>query len=135
MFNASRFFHQLGVYPPHQDRMVIISPRGLEYSNVALIGFKNSPAYAQPYINDIVIFSNSDKEHLRHLETILKILNKYRIHIRAQKSFASFPSVKLLRYVVDSKGIRKTDDRIQAFKKLTFPYSLHDLEMYLGIGG
>ncbi|KDN68219.1 hypothetical protein CSUB01_12682 [Colletotrichum sublineola] len=29
MFDASGFFHQLGVYPQHRNRMVMISPRGL----------------------------------------------------------------------------------------------------------
>ena len=99
---------------------MIILPWGLEVSNIVLIGFKNSPIYAQrfidgtffeyrhfmrAYIDDIVIFSNTAEEHLQHIETVLRILDKNRICISPGKSFAAYPSVNLLGYIVSSKGI------------------------------
>ncbi|KAL0937786.1 uncharacterized protein CTRU02_207517 [Colletotrichum truncatum] len=130
--------------------MAVISPRGIEISNVVLMGFKNSPAYAQrfmdrifqdhkhfvrAYIDDIVIFSDTDENHLKHVETVLNIINNNRLNIAAKKSFAGFPSVKLLGHIVDGQGIRRTDDRIAAFKNLRFPKNLSDLEKYLGMAG
>ena len=43
--DATSFFYQFGVYPPYRDRFTLISPRGLERLTVALIGYRNSPAY------------------------------------------------------------------------------------------
>ncbi len=150
ILDAAGFFHQLPVHPDHQDRMVMISPRGLEQSNVVLMGFKNSPAFAQrfmdrllrdyrdfvkAYIDDICIFSDTAEEHLQHLETVLRILEESRIHISAAKSFAAYPSVKLLGYTVDGNGIQRTEDRIEAFRKLKKPETLLELETYLGMAG
>ncbi|KAI0452821.1 hypothetical protein F5B21DRAFT_481773 [Xylaria acuta] len=41
--DCSRFPHQLPVWPGHRNRMATMSPRGLEVSKVALMGFCNSP--------------------------------------------------------------------------------------------
>ena len=115
-----------------------------------MMGFKNSPAFAQrfmdrlfrgkerfvrAYIDDIVIFSETKEEHLQHLQSVMDVLDKARVHISAPKSFAAYPAVRLLGYVVDSEGVAKTDDRIAAFKKIKFPETLDDLEHYLGMAG
>lgn len=149
-FDATGFFFQLPVKHEHRNRMVVISPRGLERSNVALMGFRNSPAFAQRfmdrlfrehrsfvrvYIDDIVIFSDNHADHEEHLRIVMDILDKARIHISAAKSFAAYPAIRLLGHVVDGKGIAKTDDRIEAFKKLAFPRTLEALETYLGMAG
>ena len=65
----------------------------------------------------------------------MNILDKARIYISAAKSFVVYPTIRLLGYIVDGKGIAKTDDRIEAFKKLTFPRTLEALETYLGMAG
>lgn len=150
MFDASAFFFQLPVYGPHRDRMVIVSPRGLEVSNVVLMGFKNSPSFAQrymdrlffkhrhfvrAYIDDIVIFSDTEEEHLQHVEQVLQLIDENRLNISAAKSFAAYPAVRLLGYVVDGNGISRTEDRIQAFKDIKFPDNLDSLETYLGMAG
>jgi hypothetical protein len=146
--DATSFFFQLPVLTKHRNRMVIITPRGLERSNVALMGCRNSPAFAQrfmdrlffdhrhfvrAYIDDIIIFSDTTEEHAQHLDMVLGILDKARVHISAAKSFVAYPAVRLLGYVVDGSGVTKTEDRIDAFRKLEFPNTLADLETYLGM--
>ncbi|XP_035229675.1 uncharacterized protein LOC118201644, partial [Stegodyphus dumicola] len=41
--------------------------------------------FAQAYIDDIIIFSNTFEEHLKHLETILKILEQLKFSVRLSK--------------------------------------------------
>ncbi|PFH55169.1 hypothetical protein XA68_10520 [Ophiocordyceps unilateralis] len=83
--DARSFFHQFLVHPDHRERFTVVSHRGLERSVVALMGYKNSPAYAQRfidhilrdyseyaagYIDDIVIYSNTAKEYLNYLKLL-----------------------------------------------------------------
>ncbi|AEO56283.1 hypothetical protein MYCTH_2056182, partial [Thermothelomyces thermophilus ATCC 42464] len=89
--------------------------------------------FIRVYINDIMIFSKIEEEYLKHLYTVYKILDKAYIYISIAKSFIGYLAVRLLRYIVNSKGIAKTDDRIATFKKLKFPDTLDSLEHYLGI--
>ena len=91
--------------------------------------------FVKAYIDDIVVFSSSPKEHLKYLKIVLEIIDKARLYISTPKSFAGYPVVRLLGYIVNGEGTAKTDDWIAAFKKLKFPNTLDDLEHYLGIAG
>ncbi|AEO55087.1 hypothetical protein MYCTH_2054232, partial [Thermothelomyces thermophilus ATCC 42464] len=91
--------------------------------------------FVKVYINDIIIFSKIEEEYLKYLYTIYEILNKAYIYISVAKSFIGYLAVRLLRYIVNGKGITKTDDRIATFKKLKFLDTLDNLEHYLRIAG
>ncbi|AEO69039.1 uncharacterized protein THITE_2054272, partial [Thermothielavioides terrestris NRRL 8126] len=73
------------------------------------------------------------EEYLKYVETVLDILDKVYIYISIEKSFVAYPSVRLLSYIVNSKGVAKIDDIIAIFKKLKFPNTFETLEQYLGI--
>lgn len=148
VFDATAFFYQLPLWGPHKNRMVVMSPRGLEVSNVCLMGFKNSPAFAQrfmdqtlfsykdfcrAYIDDVVIFSDTEEEHLSDVDTILKHFEDIGLSLSAKKSFCGYTSIRLLGLKVDGFGIAITQDRTQAIQKLKFPHTLADLETYLGM--
>lgn len=150
IFDARGFFHQLPIYAAHRNWMVVISERGLEVSNVVLIGFKNAPSFGQSfmdrlffrhrdfirvYIDDIVVFSDTFEEHIEHLCTLFETLTKHRLRISAEKSFIGYPAVKLLGYIVDGNGTQKTEDRLQAFAKLRMAENLADLKIYIGMVG
>ncbi|AEO57771.1 hypothetical protein MYCTH_2062716, partial [Thermothelomyces thermophilus ATCC 42464] len=89
--------------------------------------------FVKVYIDNIIIFSKIKEEHLEHLRTVYKILNKACIYISVAKSFTGYLAIRLLRYMVNNKGIAKTDDHITTFKKLKFPDTLNSLEHYLRI--
>jgi hypothetical protein len=148
--DATSFFFQFLVHPQHRDRFTIVSHRGLERSTVALMGFRNSPAYAQrfmdqllkehktycrAFIDDIIIYSDSFDEHLYHLETIFKLFQDKNIAISPSKSCVGYPSIELLGFYVDAFGMANTDYRIQGFKDISFPNTLKSLEGYLGAAG
>ena len=52
--DTSAFFHQLLVAARHHNRFTIVSHRGLEQSIVAPMGFRNSPAYAQRFMDALL---------------------------------------------------------------------------------
>ncbi|AEO53726.1 hypothetical protein MYCTH_2050101, partial [Thermothelomyces thermophilus ATCC 42464] len=87
--------------------------------------------FVRVYINDIIIFSKIEEEYLEYLYTVYEISNKAYIYISIAKSFIGYLAIRLLRYVINSKGITKTDNRITAFKKLKFLNTLDSLEHYL----
>ncbi|AEO60428.1 hypothetical protein MYCTH_2066192, partial [Thermothelomyces thermophilus ATCC 42464] len=89
--------------------------------------------FIRVYINDIIIFSKTEEEYLEYLYTIYKILNKAYIYISTTKSFIGYLAIRLLRYIINGKGITKTNDYIATFKKLKFLDTLDSLEHYLEI--
>lgn len=119
--------------------MTIISPRGLEVSNVALMGFRNSGPYAQrfmdqrlrpyedfvnAYIDDVVIYSYTAKQHEQHLRKVFKLFEEIGLALNPKKSFLGYPSVKLLGFTVDGSRIAIPESRVEAIKKIKMPTNL-----------
>lgn len=148
--DASSFFHQLPVWPGHRNRMVIISPRGLEVSNVVLMGFCNSPGHSQrfmdrhlrpfkdfadAFIDDVIVASDTAEEHVEHLAKVLGMFDDLGLALSAKKSFLGYPAVVLLGFLVDGLGMSITEDRLLALRKLECPTDLGALEKYIGMTG
>ena len=114
------------------------------------MGFRNSPAYVQrmidnilrkhraysrAYVDDITIYSMTKQDHLRHLQAVFSTLNDRNIKLAPKKSFIGYPSIKLLGQRVDALGLSTAEEKLTAISQLEFPKNLKDLETYLGMMG
>ncbi|QIX00238.1 hypothetical protein AMS68_005755 [Peltaster fructicola] len=149
--DCTKFFHQLPVAKEDRHKFTVVTHRGQEQYNVALMGYKNAPPYAQrqidrllresgiafakAFIDDIIVFSKSLQEHLGHLHYLFSVLQDYKITLSGDKSNLGFPSLNLLGQRVDAYGLRTTSDKLAAIKNLSFPSTLKDLETYIGMTG
>jgi hypothetical protein len=89
-------------------------------------------AYARAYIDNIVIFSNTLEEHLKHLHNVFITLKRMRICLSSEKSFLTYSSVQLLEQWVDALELA-IEDKLVAIAGLCFSISLSQLEKYLGL--
>ena len=148
--DAASFFYQFLVRHRDRYKLTVGSHRGQETFNCALMGYRNSPSYAQrtidrilrkhrryarAYIDDIVIFSTTLEEHLAHLRAVFTTLLEFDVCLSPRKSFLGYPSVQLLGQRVDALGMATDDDKLEAIAKLAFPKTLRQLEHYLGLTG
>ncbi|TAQ84474.1 hypothetical protein B7494_g7190 [Chlorociboria aeruginascens] len=147
--DATSFFFQWRVHPESRKYLTVVSHRGQETFNVAIMGFRNSPAYCQrkmdsffrgltfakAYIDDIIVASRTFEAHLEHLRTIFGILLHRHITVKAKKLFLGFPSALVLGQKVTALGLSTTEERLEAIRRLTFPQTLKHLETYLGMTG
>ena len=146
---CSFFYHWL-VKREHRYCLTVLSHRGQETFKVAVMGYRNSPAYVQQmidrilrpfqtfaraYVDDIVIFSNSFEDHIKHLHQVFKTLTYYNICLAPEKSFLGYPSVALLGQRVDAFGLTTSADKLAAIARLAFLQTLHQLDHYLGLTG
>ena len=148
--DAAAFFYQWWVKYHHRHRLTVSSHRGQETFNVPVMGYRNSPAYVQrmidrilrpfrhfcrAYVDDIVIFSTSLEEHVKHLTMVFGALSDMNIHLAPAKAFLGYPSVQLLGQHVDALGLATAEDKLAAIRNLEFPKTLAALERYLGMTG
>ena len=148
--DATGYFHQFNVRRSDRHKLTVVSHRGQEQYNVALMGYKGSPPYVQrqtdnmlrpfykfarAYIDDIVVFSRTLDDHLEDLSEIFHLCEVRRITLSPNKSFLGYPSVSLLGQRVDSLGLSTSEEKIKAIQALRFPRTLRDLEIYLGMTG
>lgn len=150
--NYASFFYQFPVTRKDRYKLIVISYRGQEQYNIAVIGYKNVPAYAQrqiegvlrtsncirfakPFIDDIVIQEKRLEGYLLDLDKLFSSLDKRSITLSGLKAFLSFLSVILLGQYVDGLGVSTSADKLAAINALSFPKTVRDLEIYLGLTG
>ena len=148
--DAVGWFYQFSVQHKDRHKLTVVSHRGQEEFGVALMGYKGTPPYVQrqtdrllrPYrkfarafMDDIIIFSSTLKEHVAHLRQLFDTFRLKRVSLAPSKSFLGYPSVILLGQRVDSLGMSTSEEKIAAITSLLFPINLRDLEIFLGLTG
>ena len=66
------------------------------------------------YLDDILIFSKSEKEHREHVKRVFKRLDEYEWHVKAKKCALFLPEVEFLGHVVSRDGVKVAVDKVEA---------------------
>ncbi len=145
--NIKNFFHQFLVAPKNREKLTIVSYKEQETYNIAIINFKNSPAYiqrlidkilhpfsfARVFIDNVVIYSKTLDDHVRHLKTILNLFQERYIILNPNKSFIAYPSVELLKQRVNNFNLFTSTEKLATIQNLEFPRTLKKLKTYLNL--
>ena len=73
------------------------------------------------YIDDMVVKSKVESDHVHDLENIFDILRKYKLRLNASKCSFGVESGKFLGYMVTHRGIEVNPDQIKAINNLQPP--------------
>ena len=84
------------------------------------------------YIDDIIIFSRSKKEHLYYLDRILQLLEDLGVTLSIAKCHFGYPSIKVLEHHVSWLGLSIVEEKTKAIWNLDYSEYLRDLETELG---
>jgi len=66
------------------------------------------------YLNDILVYSKTKKEHVQHVKKILQTLKKVDLCIKSEKSEFHVQSVQFLKFIVTSQNLRMNSKKIEA---------------------
>jgi hypothetical protein len=150
ILDAIAMFFQWRVRKDHRCRICVVSHRGQECYNVAPMGYCNSPAYVQRfmdnllrefrefcriYIDDMIVSSMTLADHVEYLGRVLSKLENHNILLSLTKAYVGFPLVKLLGRRVNSLGLSTPEEKAAAIADTPFPKTLSALETWLGMVG
>jgi len=68
------------------------------------------------YLNDILIYLKTKKEHIKHVIAVLKILEKTNMRINGAKSMFHVQRVNFLGYIFITDGIKMDSVKIAAIR-------------------
>jgi hypothetical protein len=98
--------------------------------DIAFIGDKDK--FVVIYLDEITIFSKSDKEHCHHLKKFLLKCRRFGLSLNPKKYFFAMKEGKLLGHIVSSKGVRINSSLVEAIQTLSFPISKNGVQSFLG---
>src|SRR5882672_2140496 len=92
--------------------------------------FGNLP-FAQAYIDDIIIYSTSLNDHFEHIKQVITILNHNNLKLNIEKCHFGFEKLRLLGFVVSSKGRMVDPEKITNAQSWPVPITIKELQSLL----
>ena len=107
--------------PPTFQRAMSITLAGLDHCAIV-------------YIDDILIYSNSEEEHLQHLEAVFAALAKECYHMRLNKCEFMKTEVEFLGHRLTPEGIQTQLEKVEAIQKWPVPFTTaKQAKSFLGV--
>ncbi|UYV66573.1 hypothetical protein LAZ67_4002149, partial [Cordylochernes scorpioides] len=89
--------------------------------------------FAYAYIDDVLIASDSEYQHVSHLQQLFGRLRDYGLTINETKCTFGQPSVKFLGFIITNAGISPDPQRVQAIKDIPIPDTVGKFRRFLGM--
>ncbi|SPC65773.1 related to pol protein [Ustilago sp. UG-2017b] len=121
---------------------------GLYEYLVMPFGLANAPAHFQSFINDIfrdiigvyvvvylddfLIFSDTEESHVKHVTEVLTRLRSNRLFAKLSKCEFHTKTVEFLGYIIKPTGIEMDPGKVCTVKEWPMPESIHDIQWFLG---
>ena len=100
------------------------------YMNEALAGLVDVSCIV--YLDDILIFSDTEEEHVRHVKEVLQRLRQAKLFVKLSKCEWHTKRTEYLGYIVSPEGISIDNDRVQTILSWPKPKSVHDIRVFIG---
>ncbi|XP_050522940.1 uncharacterized protein LOC126895280 [Daktulosphaira vitifoliae] len=85
------------------------------------------------YLDDCVAFGKSFESHLHSLELTFQRFLKYNLKLKPSKCRFGYQELKVLGNIIDTKGIRPTQQGIETIQKFPQPKTIKQLRSFLGL--
>ena len=143
-------FYAVPLTPRAQQISAFVTPEGLYEFLVMPFGMKNAPAtfnrlvsktlshlsiFCRVFIDDIIIFSNTWEEHLRHLDVVLACLRENNLTVNIDKFIIGNGELNYLGFKVGSGRVAPVDAKVKGILEYARPRNKRELMRFLGMAG
>uniref|UniRef100_A0A1X7U5U6 Reverse transcriptase domain-containing protein n=1 Tax=Amphimedon queenslandica TaxID=400682 RepID=A0A1X7U5U6_AMPQE len=140
--DLARGYWQVPVAVEDRHKTAFISPIGLYQFKVMPLASvlmdhitEGLHSFAHAYLDDLVIFSATWKDHLEQLATVLGRLQKAGISVKPSKCQFAVKECTYLGHVIRGGKVAPVKDKLEAIKDFPRPESKTHVQAFLGLTG
>ena len=143
-------YYHIGLTRESRAKSAFIVPMGKWQFKHMPFGLSQAPAYfqllidkvlmgcssfAMGYLDDIIIFSKSEEEHLQHLEEIFVRLRKFGLKMKREKCTFFKKHIQYLGHLVSERGFEPLPEKLESIRKMPAPRTAKEIKQFLGLIG
>ena len=143
-------YHHIGLTQESRAKSAFVVPMGKWQFKCTPFGLSQAPAYfqllidkvlmgcssfAMGYLDDIIIFSKTEEEHLQHLEEIFIRLRKFGLKMKREKCSFFKKHIQYLGHLVSEDGFELLPEKLESIRKMPAPRTAKEVKQFLGLIG
>lgn len=132
-----------------REKTTFVCPQGKYKFGIRHFGLKNAPStfhrmldsilgrieFARVCIDDVVVFSETLEEHVKHVAHVLRIVAEHRVKLKKTKCHFAQRKIEMLGHVVDETGVHVDMKSIREVREAPIPTTFTQLRILLGLAG
>ena len=149
MLDLCSGYYHIGPTDAVKLKTAFVTPHGKWHFNMVPFGLAQAPSYFQQlmnqvlqgldfaiaYLDDIVIFSNNELEHLQHLETVFKRLQDAGLKLKESKCDFFRSQIHYLGHMLSAEGIQPLPEKLDSITNMPAPENQTEVKQFLGLVG
>ena len=143
-------YYHIGLTEGSRPKSAFVVPMGKFKVLRTPFGLSQVPAYFQllinnvlqgcskftmGYLDNIIIFSKTEEEHLEHLEKIFKKLREYELKMKREKCNFFKKHLQYLGHLVSEEGFEPLPEKIKSIKNMPPLKTPKEVKQFLGLAG
>ena len=142
-------YHHIALGKSSRAKTTFVTPFGKYEFLMVPFGLAQSPAYFQllmnkvlkglkftmMYLDDIIIFSQDELQHLVHLEIVFSHLREAGLKMKCSKCDFFKSEIHYLGHLISPEGISPLPNKLDSIKHMPVPNSTKEIKQFLGLAG
>jgi hypothetical protein len=144
-------YHQLRIQPPDIPKTTFITKYGLYEFTIMSFVLTNAPTFFMNLINivfmdyldkfvvvfidDILIYSRSEEEHVNHLKMVLQRLREHQLYAKLSKCKFWINEVLFLGHIINKDGLAVDPKKVADIMNWKAPTNARGIKSFIGTTG